>query len=134
MYVLQLSLLFLRSMQNHVACLGLVGLYRYIPAVEESVIGIITEKYGENFAVDIGGPFTASLPVLAFEGATRRNRPNLQVWLPYHAYYMQRCCGTCPAAHHVHHSAYCCKMITCKPMKACTRPVSVLSGRFSTTI
>ena len=56
---------------------------RYIPAVEESVIGIITEKYGENFAVDVGGPFTASLPVLAFEGATRRNRPNLQVWLPY---------------------------------------------------
>ncbi|KAL3134986.1 hypothetical protein ABBQ32_007940 [Trebouxia sp. C0010 RCD-2024] len=52
---------------------------RYIPAVEESVIGVITEKYGENFAVDIGGPFTASLPVLAFEGATRRNRPNLQV-------------------------------------------------------
>lgn len=52
---------------------------RYIPAVDESVIGIIAEKYGENFAVDIGGPFTASLPVLAFEGATRRNRPNLQV-------------------------------------------------------
>lgn len=52
---------------------------RYIPAVEESVIGIITQKYGENFDVDIGGPFTATLPVLAFEGATRRNRPNLQV-------------------------------------------------------
>ena len=56
--------------------------HRYIPAVEESVIGVVTEKYGENFAVDIGGPFTASLPVLAFEGATRRNRPNLQVGLP----------------------------------------------------
>ena len=54
-------------------------LLRYIPAVEESVIGVVTEKYGENFAVDIGGPFTASLPVLAFEGATRRNHPNLQV-------------------------------------------------------
>lgn len=53
--------------------------YRYIPAIEESVIGIITEKFGENVAVDIGGPFTATLPVLAFEGATRRNRPNLQV-------------------------------------------------------
>ena len=46
------------------------------------MIGIITEKYGENFAVDIGGPFTATLPVLSFEGATRRNRPNLQVCLP----------------------------------------------------
>ncbi|DBA73196.1 hypothetical protein WJX77_008271 [Trebouxia sp. C0004] len=52
---------------------------RYIPAVEESLIGIITQKHGENFDVDIGGPFTATLPVLAFEGATRRNRPNLQV-------------------------------------------------------
>ncbi|DBB18525.1 hypothetical protein WJX82_004744 [Trebouxia sp. C0006] len=52
---------------------------RYIPAVEESVIGIITQKYGESFDVDIGGPFTATLPVLAFEGATRRNRPNVQV-------------------------------------------------------
>lgn len=52
---------------------------RYIPAIDESVIGIITEKYGENFAVDIGGPFIATLPVMAFEGATRRNRPNLQV-------------------------------------------------------
>ena len=50
--------------------------------MDESVIGIIAEKYGENFAVDIGGPFTASLPVLAFEGATRRNRPNLQVFVP----------------------------------------------------
>ena len=53
--------------------------HRYIPAVEESVIGIIIQKYGESFDIDIGGPFTATLPVLAFEGATRRNRPNLQV-------------------------------------------------------
>ncbi len=60
-------------------CEHLELFHRYIPAVEESVIGIITQKYGENFDVDIGGPFTATLPVLAFEGATRRNRPNLQV-------------------------------------------------------
>ena len=33
----------------------------------------------ESFAVDIGGPFRALLPVLAFEGATKRNRPHLQV-------------------------------------------------------
>lgn len=74
----------LRAMHKHIdSCSWQLLLWsnRYIPAIEESVIGIITEKYGENFAVDIGGPFTASLPVLAFEGATRRNRPNLQVWL-----------------------------------------------------
>jgi hypothetical protein len=30
------------------------------------------------FILDIGGPAFASLPILAFEGATRRNIPNLQ--------------------------------------------------------
>lgn len=32
----------------------------------------------QNFTVDIGAPFTALLPQLSFEGATRRNRPNLK--------------------------------------------------------
>lgn len=32
----------------------------------------------QMFIVDIGGPAFASLPILAFEGATRRNTPNLQ--------------------------------------------------------
>lgn len=31
----------------------------------------------QNFLVDVGGPFPGQLPLLAFEGATRRNRPNL---------------------------------------------------------
>lgn len=31
----------------------------------------------QNFLVDIGAPFPAQLPMLSFEGATRRNRPNL---------------------------------------------------------
>jgi exosome complex component RRP40 len=31
----------------------------------------------QNFVVDIGAPFPAQLPMLSFEGATRRNRPNL---------------------------------------------------------
>ena len=47
--------------------------------MEESVIGIVSERHSENFVVDICGPFAATLPVLSFEGATRRNRPNLQV-------------------------------------------------------
>eukprot|EP00882_Tetradesmus_deserticola_P002813 GHRQ01002990.1.p2 GENE.GHRQ01002990.1~~GHRQ01002990.1.p2 ORF type:complete len:233 (+),score=64.67 GHRQ01002990.1:673-1371(+) len=50
---------------------------RYIPAEEDLVVGVITDRRGENFVVDIGGPFTAQLPMLSFEGATRRNRPNL---------------------------------------------------------
>lgn len=51
---------------------------RYIPAVGDAVIGLIIDRYGESWKVDITGPFPASLGALAFEGVTRRNRPNLQ--------------------------------------------------------
>mmetsp|Transcript_23667 Transcript_23667/g.65640 ORF Transcript_23667/g.65640 Transcript_23667/m.65640 type:complete len:241 (+) Transcript_23667:223-945(+) len=51
---------------------------RFIPAVDDLVIGVITERHGESFNVDIRAPFLAVLPMLSFEGATRRNRPNLQ--------------------------------------------------------
>ncbi|KAG2441023.1 hypothetical protein HXX76_003876 [Chlamydomonas incerta] len=50
---------------------------RYIPAEGDVVVGVINDKHSENFTVDIGGPFNAVLPQLSFEGATRRNRPNL---------------------------------------------------------
>ncbi|GLI65446.1 hypothetical protein VaNZ11_008824 [Volvox africanus] len=50
---------------------------RYIPAEGDVVVGVIVDKHSENFTVDIGGPFNAVLPLLSFEGATRRNRPNL---------------------------------------------------------
>lgn len=33
----------------------------------------------QNLIVDIAGPSNALLPQLSFEGATRRNRPNLQI-------------------------------------------------------
>ncbi|XP_062857056.1 exosome complex component RRP40-like [Trichomycterus rosablanca] len=52
---------------------------RYVPAKGESVIGIITAKAGDIFKVDVGGSEQASLSYLAFEGATKRNRPNVQV-------------------------------------------------------
>jgi len=49
-------------------------------AAQESVIGVVVGKSGaEGFRVDIGGPHNANLDVLAFEGATKRNRPNLKV-------------------------------------------------------
>lgn len=41
-------------------------------------MGIIRERYGESWTLDINGPFYASLPALAFEGVTRRNRPRLE--------------------------------------------------------
>ncbi|KIY64169.1 hypothetical protein CYLTODRAFT_425453 [Cylindrobasidium torrendii FP15055 ss-10] len=52
---------------------------RYVPAPQESVIGIISQKAGEGFRVDIGGAHYASLDGLAFEGASKRNKPNLKV-------------------------------------------------------
>ena len=54
-----------------------------MPVKEERVIGIVTNKTGENFKVDIGTSMPASLSFLAFEGATKRNRPNLQVCVIY---------------------------------------------------
>ncbi|KAM6923612.1 exosome complex component RRP40 [Xenentodon cancila] len=52
---------------------------RYVPAKGEAVIGIVTAKSGDVFKVDVGGSELASLSYLAFEGATKRNRPNVQV-------------------------------------------------------
>ena len=56
------------------------NLSQYIPSAQEAVIGVVVGKNGaEGFRVDIGGPHNANLDALAFEGATKRNRPNLKV-------------------------------------------------------
>ncbi|KAI0688894.1 exosome complex exonuclease RRP40 [Earliella scabrosa] len=52
---------------------------RYVPAPQESVVGVVIGRSGENWRVDIGSAHMASLDGLAFEGATKRNRPNLKV-------------------------------------------------------
>jgi len=52
---------------------------RYVPAAQEPVIGIVSDRQGEGWRVDIGSAHQASLDGLAFEGASRRNRPNLKV-------------------------------------------------------
>ncbi|KAI9354607.1 hypothetical protein DFJ73DRAFT_624122 [Zopfochytrium polystomum] len=52
---------------------------RYTPQQNEPVIGIITARMAESYRVDIGGAHPASLNYLAFEGATKRNRPQLEV-------------------------------------------------------
>jgi len=54
-------------------------LSKYVPAAQEPVIGIVTARQGEGWRVDIGSAHQASLDGLAFEGASRRNRPNLKV-------------------------------------------------------
>lgn len=67
-------------------CGGSGGVYwvdsqqkRYVPVKGDHVIGIVTAKSGDIFKVDVGGSEPASLSYLAFEGATKRNRPNVQV-------------------------------------------------------
>ncbi|EIN12714.1 hypothetical protein PUNSTDRAFT_130962 [Punctularia strigosozonata HHB-11173 SS5] len=52
---------------------------RYVPAPQESVVGVVIARSGENWRVDIGSAHMATLDGLAFEGATKRNRPNLKV-------------------------------------------------------
>ncbi|KAF8713079.1 KH domain, partial [Rhizoctonia solani] len=52
---------------------------RYSPAAQESVIGYITYRSQDMYRVDIGSAHPATLDALAFEGATKRNKPNLKV-------------------------------------------------------
>ncbi|XP_057448158.1 uncharacterized protein LOC130739777 [Lotus japonicus] len=52
---------------------------RYVPRPEDSVLGIVVDSRSDNFLVDIKGPAIAFLPVLAFEGGTRRNIPKFEV-------------------------------------------------------
>jgi exosome complex component RRP40 len=52
---------------------------RYLPASGDHVIGVIDSKHPEEYRLHINGAACASLPVLAFDGATRRNRPHLEV-------------------------------------------------------
>jgi len=52
---------------------------RYIASRGENVIGVVTAKAGDTFRVDIGTSEAASLSYLAFEGATKKNRPAVAV-------------------------------------------------------
>ncbi|XP_034942179.1 exosome complex component RRP40 [Chelonus insularis] len=52
---------------------------RYVPNRGENVVGVVTQKVGDIFKVDIGASDPAALSYLAFEGASKRNRPDVQV-------------------------------------------------------
>ena len=52
---------------------------RYVATRGENVIGVVLAKVGDIFRVDIGTAEPASLSYLAFEGATKRNRPAVNV-------------------------------------------------------
>ncbi|KAH9623827.1 hypothetical protein KSS87_014515 [Heliosperma pusillum] len=51
---------------------------RYVPCVEDHVLGIVLDCRGDNFLVDIKGPTLAFLPILAFEGVIKKNVPKFE--------------------------------------------------------
>ena len=50
-----------------------------MPSTKESVVGTVIARSGDGWRGDIGSAHYAYLDGLAFEGATKRNRPNLKV-------------------------------------------------------
>uniref|UniRef100_T1K252 Ribosomal RNA-processing protein 40 n=1 Tax=Tetranychus urticae TaxID=32264 RepID=T1K252_TETUR len=52
---------------------------RYVAVRGERVIGVVVGKGAMSVNVDIGTSELASLSLLAFESATKRNRPNIQL-------------------------------------------------------
>lgn len=52
---------------------------RYIPCKGETVIGAVTQRAGDIFRVDVGSSELSALPYLSFEGATKKNRPDVNV-------------------------------------------------------
>ncbi|KAG5888571.1 hypothetical protein JTB14_029868 [Gonioctena quinquepunctata] len=52
---------------------------RYIPKKGDLVLGIVTKKAGDSLKIDIGSAEFASLSMLAFEGATKKQKPDVQV-------------------------------------------------------
>uniref|UniRef100_A0A7S3U982 Ribosomal RNA-processing protein 40 n=1 Tax=Picocystis salinarum TaxID=88271 RepID=A0A7S3U982_9CHLO len=51
----------------------------YAANVGDFVVGIVEERHAEGYNVDIGSSRKATLSAFAFEGATRRNRPNIKI-------------------------------------------------------
>jgi exosome complex component RRP40 len=50
----------------------------YVPSMTEAIVGKVTHKAADFFKVDINTAQPAVLSALAFEGATRRNKPRLE--------------------------------------------------------
>lgn len=51
---------------------------RYVPHTGDRVIGIVLSTHGDAYKIDIGAADIAFISFLSFEGATKRNRPNLK--------------------------------------------------------
>ena len=67
------------------------NIQRYRPQVEDRVVGIVEDRVasdgagGDVYRVNIAGSHPALLSNLSFEGATKRNKPNLQTGMLLYA-------------------------------------------------
>jgi exosome complex component RRP40 len=52
---------------------------RYVPRAEDPVVGIVLKRTQDRYIVDVGSAHLAALDALAFDGATKRNKPSLQL-------------------------------------------------------
>nr|CDJ90997.1 hypothetical protein, variant [Haemonchus contortus] len=52
---------------------------RYVAEKGDRVLGIVTGSAGDYYKLEIGTPENAVISFLAFEGATKRNRPDLKI-------------------------------------------------------
>uniref|UniRef100_A0A0K0FHC5 Exosome complex component RRP40 (inferred by orthology to a human protein) n=1 Tax=Strongyloides venezuelensis TaxID=75913 RepID=A0A0K0FHC5_STRVS len=71
--------------QSGVLCLGKDGMFvntnskRYQPTVNDFVVGVVSNVMVENIKLDISYLESGVLSTLSFEGATKRNKPNVKV-------------------------------------------------------
>lgn len=52
---------------------------RYFPMEEDTVIGIVTKSFSERYVLDLNATHNGTLATVAFDGATKRSRPNLEI-------------------------------------------------------
>ena len=91
---MKLFLILLAEKNKHVVLISKVGklkrnnqklwsvknsLKKYLPRQDDSVVGIIKEARSWEVMLEIGASKLAKLSLLAFEGATKRNIPMLEV-------------------------------------------------------
>lgn len=50
----------------------------YVPSKEDRIIGIVRNKFGDNYQLDMNCHKLGVLDNLAFEGATKKNKPELK--------------------------------------------------------
>lgn len=52
----------------------------YVPKQNDCIIGTIVQDFKDTYIVDINSTYKGRLPTLAFDGATKVNKPKLVVF------------------------------------------------------